>query len=112
MYRLTARFLLVLLLVSVFAPVALAITVPAPHACCLRMKHDCTATSGSLQFQAPRTCCNRDCCHPLLSSQWVGNPQSRIAYASSESSTLSSVLRSIHDIDPRIACYSGRAPPQ
>ncbi len=36
MHRLTARLLLVLLLVGTFAPVALAISAPVPHACCMR----------------------------------------------------------------------------
>src|SRR5271167_3928333 len=112
MYRLTARFLLVLLLVSIFSPSALAITAPAPHACCLRMKHDCTETSHGLQFQSPPTCCNRDCCRPLLSSHWIGNPQPRIAYITPVSSTLSSVLRSAHHSDAGSTSHSGRAPPQ
>src|SRR5882672_6743134 len=36
MHRLTARLLLVLLLVGTFAPVALAISAPVLHACCMR----------------------------------------------------------------------------
>ncbi len=112
MHRLTARLFLVLLLVSVFAPSALAVAAPAPHACCLRMKHDCTETSHGPQFQALPTCCNRDCCRPLLSSQWVGNPQPRIVYVTPVSSPLSSSLLSVHHSDARSTSHSGRAPPQ
>ena len=36
MHRLTARLLLVLLLVGVFVPVALAISATSAHACCMR----------------------------------------------------------------------------
>ena len=36
MYRLTARLLLVLLLAGTFVPVAMAVSAPVPHACCMR----------------------------------------------------------------------------
>jgi hypothetical protein len=112
MHRLTARLLLILLLVSIIAPTALAITAPTPHACCLRMKHDCTATSSSRQFQAPPTCCNRDCCRPLTISQWGENPRSNAAAIIPASSILSSTRRSILRADECNESHSGRAPPK
>ena len=36
MHRLTARLLLILVLVGTFVPMALAITAPPQHACCMR----------------------------------------------------------------------------
>lgn len=68
MHRLTARLLLVLLLTGVFTPVALAITAPAPHACCIRKP---MLSSHDAEFQAPPDCCNHDCCRPLNVSQWA-----------------------------------------
>jgi len=70
MHRLTARLLLILLLAGVFTPLALAITAPMPHACCMRKPmHD--AGSHDSQFQAPPSCCDHDCCRPLTVSQWA-----------------------------------------
>jgi hypothetical protein len=52
MHRVTARSLLVLLLVGVFVPVGLAIAAAPPHACCLRKAmHDGAPHS---QFQGVR----------------------------------------------------------
>jgi hypothetical protein len=68
MHRLTARVLMVLLLAGVLAPVAMAISAPTPHACCLRKPmHD----SRDAEFQAPPGCCDHDCCRPLTVSQWA-----------------------------------------
>src|SRR6516164_9424182 len=70
MHRRTARFLLILLLVGVFAPVALAISAPVPHACCLRKAmHD--HASHNAAFQSLPGCCQHDCCHPVPVSQWA-----------------------------------------
>jgi hypothetical protein len=70
MHRQTARLLLIWLLVSILTPLALAISAPAPHACCMRKPlHD-----GGLhdaEFQAPASCCNHDCCRPLTVRQWA-----------------------------------------
>jgi len=70
MHRQTARILLVLLLVGLFAPVALAITADSPHACCLRKTmHDCGSHEAA--FHAPPGCCQHDCCRPLTVSHWA-----------------------------------------
>jgi len=64
--QLTARFLLVLLLVSVFAPAAMALAAPASHACCMRKgMHE----HGSSEPQLSSiNCCERNCCGPLTVS--------------------------------------------
>src|SRR5580693_2506113 len=64
MHRLTARLLLTLMLVGTLAPVALAISAPAPHACCMR-KPMHTHGSNDAEFRAPATRCQHDCCHAL-----------------------------------------------
>ena len=68
MHRLTARFLLTLMLVGIVTPVALAISAPAPHACCIRKPMHDHATR-SREFNAPPTCCSHDCCHALTVTQ-------------------------------------------
>jgi len=68
MHRATARFLLVLLLVGIFVPVALAISAAPAHACCLR-KPMHGRPSHDAQFQAPPACCQHDCCRPLTASR-------------------------------------------
>lgn len=69
MYRLTARILLVLLLVGTFAPAALAVSGPAPHACCLRKMHS-RAPEGKT-FQAIPHAGNNSCCPPITVELWA-----------------------------------------
>jgi len=69
MYRLTARLLLVLLLVGTLAPAALAISAPPPHACCMRkVLHD--HGSRSLELQAAGSRHNK-CCPPGTTAHWA-----------------------------------------
>jgi hypothetical protein len=112
MHRLTARVLLILLLVSIMAPAALATTAPLPHACCLRMKHDCTAAAHTLEFQAAPTCCNRDCCRSLTVSEWAEDSRRSTPHFAPATTTLLSALPAIHRTDAGNASHSGRAPPK
>jgi hypothetical protein len=69
MHRLTARLLLVLLLLGTLGPVAMAISGPAPHACCMRRPmHD--HGSADHEIQAVRGE-NRSCCPPVTTSHWA-----------------------------------------
>jgi hypothetical protein len=111
MHRLTARFVLILLLVGVFAPVALAITAPTPHACCLRKPMHDRSTHNS-EFNAPPGCCQHDCCRPLTVSQWAHLTPSANAQLTSPSATLSSDRRPIRFATIVNSAHSGRAPPQ
>jgi hypothetical protein len=111
MHRLTARFVLILLLVGVFAPVALAISAPTPHACCLRKPmHD--RSSHNFEFNAPPGCCQRDCCRPLTVSQWAHLTPSAGARRTPASATLLSDQRLINLTAAVNNAHSGRAPPQ
>ena len=69
MNRLTARLLLVLLLVGTIAPVALAISAPLPHACCMR-KPMHGHGSRSLEFQAVGDG-HGNCCPPVTTAHWA-----------------------------------------
>ena len=69
MYRLTARLLLVLLLAGTFVPVAMAISAPLPHTCCLRKPmHD--HGSGTLEVRAVDSR-NGNCCPPATTAHWA-----------------------------------------
>jgi len=69
MRRLTARLLLVLLLVGTLAPVALAISAPLPHACCMRKPmHDHGSRSLEVQAVAGE---HRNCCPPVTTAHWA-----------------------------------------
>jgi hypothetical protein len=69
MYRLTARLLLVFLLVGTFVPVAMAISAPQPHACCMR-KAAHNHGSGSREIQAVGGQ-NHNCCPPFATAHWA-----------------------------------------
>lgn len=69
MYRLTARVLLVLLLVSIFAPAALAVSAPPPHACCMRKPlHDHGSRSLDVRMVGGG---HRSCCPPVTTAHWA-----------------------------------------
>lgn len=69
MYRLTARALLALLLAGTFVPVALAISAPLPHACCMRKSmHDHGSRSREVQAVGGQ---NRNCCPPVTTAHWA-----------------------------------------
>jgi len=110
MQRLTARFLLVLLLVGTFAPAALALAAPAPHACCMRKPMHGSSSHNS-DLQASSDCCNHDHCRPLNHSGWVSvAPSSGSDQPISASGRLvvsSPAVNSLPD-----ESHSGRAPPQ
>lgn len=67
MQRLTARLLLMLVMVSgTFAPLVEAISVPHPHACCLRKLH--TSKNSPLQI-SDRSTSRGNCCPPMTTRQ-------------------------------------------
>jgi len=109
-HRLTARLLLILLLVSAFAPVALAISTPPPHACCLRKplrdgRHD-------PEIQSTPACCRHDCCRPLTVSLWAHFVPLANARVTPTSVPLPSELHPIHRTSGDNRSHSVRAPPQ
>jgi hypothetical protein len=111
MHRLTAKFVVILMLVGVFAPVALAITTPTPHACCLRKPMHDRSTHNS-EFNAPPGCCQHDCCRPLTVSQWAHLTPSASPLGTSVSTTLQSAQRPSDSVRDLSSAHSGRAPPQ
>jgi len=110
MHRLTARVLLTLLLVGTFAPLALAISAPAPHACCMRKPMSGDAAPGS-QFSATPDCCNHDCCRVVTTSQsaWIVSARN---HRSAARAKLSPQLTTASGSCGATTLHSGRSPPQ
>jgi hypothetical protein len=119
MQRLTARFLLLFALVGTFVPLALAVTAPRPHSCCLRKSaHQCHQPVNAAADESDQRsihgagCCNHDCCRavtttqsadPQASSAPVFAPNVEGCIAALHSSALAAEL---------LASQSTRAPPQ
>ena len=69
MYRLTAKLLLVLLLVGTLAPAALAISAPLPHACCMRKPmHDHGSGIRDIQAVSGQS---HNCCPSVTTARWA-----------------------------------------
>jgi hypothetical protein len=69
MFRMTARALLVLLLASTLVRVAMAISAPLPHACCMRKPmHDHGSGSRQIQRVDSRS---HNCCPPVTIAHWA-----------------------------------------
>jgi hypothetical protein len=111
MRRQTARFLLILLLVGIFAPVGMAISTPAPHACCMR-KPIHAAGSHDSEFNLPPGCCSHDCCRPLTVSHWAHVAPLARSVADLIALGLDSDSRPLHLTPAVDRSHSGRAPPQ
>jgi hypothetical protein len=69
MRRLTARLLLVLLLAGLVTPAVLAISAPAPHACCRRKGAHQHPTQGVVLQSV--SCGDHRCCSSAASVQWA-----------------------------------------
>lgn len=108
MYRLTARLLLILLLVGTFAPVALAISAPPPHACCMRKMH--SHDSPETEFRA-LDCGSHDCCRPLTTSHAAQLRPQPSAHATPVSAALLLLLPPADATADVGTAHSGRAPP-
>jgi hypothetical protein len=109
MHRLTARLLLVFLLVGTFAPVALAVSAPAPHACCMRKAmHDHEAPQTELRAVDNG---HHNCCGPLTVAHWAEPRPPLSARSSAASSTLQTGRRATFRITQLHAALSVRGPP-
>ena len=82
MHRLTARFLLLFVLVGNFVPLALASAAQKAHACCVRTAarpcHGGAIADSSRLSIHDASCCNHDCCRAVTTAQWA-HPQPRTA---------------------------------
>jgi hypothetical protein len=107
MHRLTARLVLLCLLASIFAPAALAVAAPAPHACCMRKMHG--RTSHEAVFDAV-SCCQQDCCKSLTISQ-VGQTLAAVDFIGLSSQRWDRQSAFYYRVTSVSTAHSGRAPP-
>lgn len=114
MHRLTARLLLLFVLVGNFVPLALASAAAKPHACCLRKAaHPCHGggiTDSSRLSIHDASCCNHDCCRAVTTAHWA-HPQPRTASLCREVISRVQELRKNPPVRESFALQSTRAPP-
>jgi len=111
MHRLTARVLLVLLLVGSFVPVALAISATPSHACCMRKPMHGRPSHDS-EFHAPPGCCQHDGCRSLTVSQLAHLSPSAEVHRMAASTASQAELPEVRFSASINHAHSGRAPPQ
>ncbi|HTR67512.1 MAG TPA: hypothetical protein VMH85_17160 [Terriglobales bacterium] len=114
MQRITARLLMVLALVGTFAPVALAIAGPAPHACCLRAGHSCPLcrkTHHGITVDAVhKGDCGR-CCPPNVPAQWAQLLRPTQIDTAAVSATLITRVATLQRAPELYSVLPARAPP-
>jgi hypothetical protein len=118
MHRLTARFLLLFVLVGNFVPLALAVAAGQAHACCVRkaahhcpgLGHGGSVADSSRQSIHDASCCNHDCCRAVTTAYWA-HPQPRTASLCREQISRVTELRKNPPVKESFALQSSRAPP-
>jgi hypothetical protein len=116
MQRLTARFVLLLLLVSMFAPAALAISQSSTSGCCcarkccIRKHRHPTATPSGPQIQSRDRCYN-NCRCSLVVPNWAEPSLAALAGASAPSALLASESPSTNQRHGSLRSLSTRGPP-
>ncbi|HXW93593.1 MAG TPA: hypothetical protein VEK33_23795 [Terriglobales bacterium] len=98
-----------LMLVGILAPVALAISAPAPHACCMRKPMHDPGTQGRA-FNAPN-CCNHDCCHAVTVTQSPHLLPAVMEQVAASAALLRRQRPATTCICLTLSTHSGRAPP-
>jgi hypothetical protein len=114
MSRLTASWLLIVLLVGVSAPAAAALNPEPPHACCLRKTPHCHHSSSESQRSiSSRACAQHSCCKSLGGGlQWAPADSAAILALIAPSGV---TVRSLEVVSISAASFSStsvRAPPQ
>jgi len=107
MHRLTARILLVLVLVSTLVPVAMAVNGPCQHACCLRMMHS-HRQAATLQT-VPQA--GGNCCPPMTTQQWAQVSSAAGVQIAAVLQVSSPQLPGSHNGLLLAFSHTGRAPP-
>lgn len=114
MHRLTAKLLLLFAIVGNLIPLALAVTAPPLHSCCMRKAHRCheqaAAEAGQPVFRDPCSC-NNHSRHAATTPQWA-HPKTQIAEISG--SAVERLDRKIESTLPSVqpaSLHASRAPP-
>ncbi len=109
MHRLTARLLLTFVLVGTLAPLALAISVPPPHACCVRKPlHNRGSHDSELRAAGSE---RHSCCPPLTTAQSAQLGAGVDVSVNLRSANLPTVLRPVFRTNDGNSLDSVRGPP-
>jgi hypothetical protein len=114
MQRIIARLLLILALAGSFAPAALAIAGPVPHACCLRACHFACKYHHSYRgvtIEAVDKQGCGSCCPPNVPAQWAEVIRPREADIAAASAALFADPVPLHRNLELYAVLPARAPP-
>src|SRR2546430_9720090 len=114
MQRSITRFLLLVVLLGSFGPLALAAAAPAMHACCIRKAiHDChdSSVSGRLAISG-KSCCNTNYCRALTTARWAHAEQPSSASFAQDAEAYLGQPISISPATEIFAFHSSRAPPR
>jgi hypothetical protein len=99
----------VLLLTGIFAPEAMAVTAPLPHACCTRKPmHNRGSSSRDLQAVGNE---HRSCCPPVTTAHWADLESGINSKLHSPLAYLSPVPHAVLHSDYRNALQPVRGPP-
>src|SRR3954467_8558744 len=113
MKRLTASWLLVVLLVGVLAPAATALSADPPHACCIRKTPHChESDSGSQPSVTSRACEQHRCGQSITGSQWAQTAQRITTATIVPSIAMLQLVRFVSRSADIATSISVRAPPQ
>jgi hypothetical protein len=110
MHRLTARSLLLLILMGAFSPVLEALSARAPHACCLQKMHGTPAQNGvpGLHEEAVH---QGNCCPPMTTPHSAHLAVVPSSIAAIYSAGLELLPADQHSATASLASHSSRAPP-
>ena len=109
MQRFIARVVVVLMLVGVFAPAALAAAAPAAHACCMRKPmHEAAPNQAAFGV---RYCGHHECCRSLAVSQWAEPSPAGAQYSWQQSTTLDPEWKVIYRTAELLGSHFVRGPP-
>ncbi|HKS76589.1 MAG TPA: hypothetical protein VJQ82_25470 [Terriglobales bacterium] len=106
--RWIARLLLLLMVVGVMAPAALAFTSTSLHACCARKGMHCHSPRER-QVQTPG-CCGHDCCRSMVTAHWAQSTVYRGWIAGTSRGFVHALPALNFAMAPDLA-HAGRAPP-
>jgi len=112
MRRHTARSLLLVMLMGILAPSALAVLAAPAHACCLRKKSHCHSSrpTEELTFHAAN-CGQHDCCRALAATHSAKLQPSHSTKITPHCQTIHTNLNSAYSHAYFITSRSVRAPP-
>jgi len=110
MHRLTARALLLLILMGTLTPLQEALSAESPHACCLRKMHGTSAHNGGPGLHDAAVH-QGNCCPPMITPHSANLVAARPSISAINSAGLESLPAYQHRESAFLASHPSRAPP-